>query len=99
MAMSIKRERPELLVFINNAMNGIFHDPKNIFFTGRLFDLLFDGIYLDCSSEDFEVSGVCSELGSEDHTEVSILNETTYKFALFEHVSDSSMNCFDFKTD
>lgn len=107
--MSIKRERPELLGFINNAMNGIFHDPKNIFFTGRLFDLLFEGnnllsiiyskidsitiryyvgIYLDCSSEDFEVSGVCSELGSDDHAEVTILNETIYKFALFEHVRE-----------
>lgn len=51
MAMSIKRERPELLEFISNAINGLFRDPKNIFFSGRLFDLLFDGIYLDCSSE------------------------------------------------
>lgn len=51
MAMSIKRERPELLELISNAINGLFRDPKNIFFTGRLFDLLFDGIYLDCSSE------------------------------------------------
>lgn len=87
MAMSIKRERPELLEFINNAINGLLHDPKNIFFSGRLFDLLFSGIYLDCSSEHFEVSGVCSELGSDDHAEVTVLNETTYSFALFSHVS------------
>lgn len=87
MAMSIKRERPELLGFINNAINGLFHDPKNIFYSGRLFDLLFDGIYMDCSSEAFEISGVCSELGSDDHAEVTIVNDTTYSFALFDHVS------------
>lgn len=87
MILTLKVDREELLPFIVNAINGIFRHPTDPFYTGPAKDLLFDGIVLDCSSEAYEVSAVCSELDSEDYAQVQRINETAFKFSLFGNVS------------
>lgn len=87
MALAINMDREELLPFIQAAINGLLHTPKDIFFSGRVMDLLFDGIILDCSSEDFEVSAACSEFSSGQYKEIQPLNDTAYVFSLFGGVS------------
>lgn len=87
MVLSLNVDRPELLGFAKTAIEGILHDPEDIFFTGRLWDLLYDGIYLDCSSDIFEVTAVCSEFDSGDYGEIRRVNETTFNFSLFGNVS------------
>lgn len=89
MILSINVDRPELLPFIQTAMNGLLNNPKDFFFTGRVWDLLYDGIDLDCSSDTFEVTAVCSEFDSGDYGEIRRINETTFKFALFGNVNYS----------
>lgn len=85
--MLIKLERPQLLDFIHRALNGILHDPQDIFFTGRLWDFLYDGVPLDCSSDGIEVIGACSEFENGVAAEVGPFNETTFKFAMFGTVT------------
>lgn len=87
MILSINVDRPELLSFVQTAMNGLLHTPKDIFFTGRLWDLLYDGVDLDCSSDEFEVTAVCSEFDSGDYGEIRRINETAFRFSLFGNVN------------
>lgn len=89
MVLSINIDREELLPFIQSAMNGLLHNPKDIFFSGRVWDLLYDGIDLDCSSDEFEVTAVCSEFDSGDYGEIQRFNETTFKFSMFGNVRSS----------
>lgn len=83
----IQIERPELLDFIYKSINGLLHKPQDIFFTGRLWDILYDGIDIDCSSHEIEVVAACSELDSGDYKEVQRFNETTFKFSMFGSVN------------
>lgn len=90
MALSISIDRRELLPFIDSAINGLLGNPKDVFWTGRVMDLLFDGFPLDCRSDGFEVAAACSEFSTGEHTAIQPLNESFYKFSLFGGVSSCS---------
>lgn len=87
MALSINVEREELLPFIRTAINGLLHEPKDIFYRGTVWDLLYGGIELNCASDAFEVTAVCSEFDSGDYGEIRRYNESMFKFAMFGNVS------------
>lgn len=87
MIMAVHVEREELLPFIQAAIKGLLHDPKDIFFRGRAWDLFYDGIDLDCSSDAFEVTAVCSEFDSGDYKEIRRINETAFNFSMFGNVN------------
>lgn len=44
--LAINVQNRDLLPFLDRAMNAILHKPIDIFFTGRLWDLLYDGMYV-----------------------------------------------------
>lgn len=92
MALTLNVDRAEMLPLINAAVNGLFQQPKNIFWTGRAMQILFEGIPLDCSSDAFEVAAVCSEFASGEHSSIQPLNETFFNFSIFGGVS-----CDDFE--
>lgn len=52
-----------------------------MFYTGRVMDILFDGIPIDCSSNTFQAQAICSVLGSTTKA-VRRLNSTHYAFSL-----------------
>lgn len=89
MSLTLNIDRPEMLNFVENAINGLFHNPKDIFWTGRVMDLLFDGIPLDCTSDAFEVAAACAEFSTGEHSAIQPLNETFFKFSLFAGVRKS----------
>lgn len=86
MALSLNVDRKDLVGLAYTAMNGLLNNPKDIFYRGRLWDLLYDGIDLDCSSQGFEVSAVCSEFSGGDYNEIRPINDTFYSFSLFGNV-------------
>lgn len=88
MGLGISVDRPELLPFISNVIRDLFGAPSDAFWTGRVMDLLFDGIPIDCSSEGFEAAAACGEFSSGEHKAIQPQNETFYKFSLFGGVSD-----------
>lgn len=92
--LSVNAERPELLDFVQTAANGLLNNPQDIFFTGRLWDLLYDGIILDCSSEDMEVNAVCSEFDSGEYAEIKRVNETAFSFSMFGNVNSLFISFF-----
>lgn len=80
-------DRPDLIDFIQRALNKIMDNPQDIFFTGRLWDLLYDGIFLDCTANDFEVTATCSEFDGGVAAEIRRFNETAFKFSMFGNVN------------
>ncbi|XP_055299434.1 sensory neuron membrane protein 1-like [Sitodiplosis mosellana] len=88
--LAINTDRPDLLSFIHKAANGVLHNPQDIFYTGRLWDLLYDGIVLDCSSDQFEVTAACSEFDSGDYGEIRRINDTAFLFSMFGNTNGSS---------
>lgn len=87
MALSINVDRHELLPFIGAAINGILGNPTDAFWTGRVMDLLFDGIPLDCRSDAFEVAAACGEFSTGEYKAIQPINESFYKFSLFGGVN------------
>lgn len=77
----------ELLDFIIAAINGLYNNPSDVFYTGTVKNLLFEGIKLDCSSDSYEVSGVCSELESDAYPQVKRVSDTEFTFSLLGNVS------------
>lgn len=86
MLLAINYDKPDLIGFITKALNKIFHNPEHIFYHGPAADLIFRGIPLDCSSDDFEPSAVCSELESDEYPLVRRLNDTFMQFSLIGNV-------------
>lgn len=86
MALAVNVDRGDLLPLVNNAMNDLLNHPKDIFYKGTVWDLLYSGVELDCSGEGFEVTAACSEFDSGEYGQIRRLNETTFKFAMFGNV-------------
>ncbi|XP_050300236.1 sensory neuron membrane protein 1-like [Anthonomus grandis grandis] len=58
----VMKNSPVFLSIVNQSLEAIFNNPKTIFFTGRVKDLLFDGIDLNCTSSGFAPKAICSQL-------------------------------------
>lgn len=66
MALTVNVDRAPMLPLISNAINEIFHKPTTPFWTGKAMDLLFHGIDVDCTSEDFNSKAACAVFDSGD---------------------------------
>lgn len=74
-----------MLPMISKAVDAIFHEPMNIFWTGKAMDIMFDGILLDCSSSEFSARAVCSFFEGGEVKSIWKADEAPdhYKFAIF----------------
>ncbi|KAL1489743.1 hypothetical protein ABEB36_013678 [Hypothenemus hampei] len=62
MVNSVIRDSPVFLSIISKAIPLLFNNPKTIFLTAKIKDILFNGIELNCSGKDFASSAVCGQL-------------------------------------
>lgn len=87
MALAYNVNRKPMLTLVNKVINGIFHNPKDPFWTGRVMDLLFAGIEIDCTSEEFAVQAACTIFESGEVKAIEPLRENFFKFSFFGAVS------------
>jgi scavenger receptor class B, member 1 len=66
------------------AMTQIF-EPKTAFLTARVMDILYDGVNVDCSSDDFGAVSFCAQL--KDSRDFNVINDTSLTFSVFGGVS------------
>lgn len=85
--LAVNVDRRDLLQILQTAIKELLHESQDIFFTGRLWDLLYDGIILDCSSDSFESKAACDLFGSGDYKEFRRINETAFSFSMFGNVN------------
>ena len=70
------------------AIDQIFREPQDMFWTGRVMDVLFRGIPIDCSNtEQFQAKAVCGVFESGEVKAIKKLNDTHFSFSLFQAVS------------
>lgn len=69
------------------AMKQMLGNPDDAFFSGRIMDLLYDGISLDCSSDEMLVEIICDALQTANVARPADDNENHLLFSLFSGVS------------
>lgn len=66
------------------ALTQIFK-PTSPFLTARAMDILFDGVGIDCSSDQFEARSFCSVM--EGEKAIKVVNATYLRFSILGGVS------------
>ncbi len=87
LSLAVNVDKKPMLPLISRAINEIFHQPKTPFWTGRVMDYLFDGIEIDCTSEEFDAKAICSVFASGEAKAIQPVRENIYKFSVFGAVS------------
>lgn len=85
MFLATNVDKKPLLRTVENAAKALFHDPTDVFFTGRVMDLLYDGVLINCGGEDKTAAALCIEL--EQEIAFKRINDTALSFSLFGGVS------------
>lgn len=68
----------------------VFHNPTSVFMRVKVMDLLFDGVDVDCSSQEFSAKAVCTAF--EDAEQMWTEDDgVTYKFSFFHSVTDGEV--------
>lgn len=96
-ALSVNVDRKGMIPLVTKAMNDLFHEPKDAFWTGHPMDLLFNGIEMDCSSDDFNTRAVCSVFETGEQRQIEQIDDTTFKFSIlgaFNGTEDSLFKVF-----
>lgn len=86
MIMTLNVDKKPMVPMVAGAIDTMFKNPKDMFWTGRVMDALFDGIPVDCSSDDFQAKAVCSVFQTGEVKAVQPVNATHFKFSLFAAV-------------
>ncbi|XP_031624944.1 sensory neuron membrane protein 1-like [Contarinia nasturtii] len=86
MFMTLNVDKKPMIPMTATAIDAIFHNPKDMFWTGRVMDVLFDGIPIDCSTADetMAAKAVCGVFSSGAVAAVQPHNDTFFKFSLFQ---------------
>lgn len=86
MALAVNVDKKPLLGMTATAIEHIFHAPDTPFWTGRVMDLLFDGLDVDCSSQEYAAKATCAILGSGDVAAIKVIDPEHLKFAMMSGV-------------
>lgn len=90
--MAINVDKQAMLPTVQQVVNNLFHNPADAFYTGKVMDLLFDGVEVDCSSDDKATMAIC--LNFEDANAFRKIDETHLAFSLFGGVNNSDMGLY-----
>lgn len=84
MLMAINVDKKPMLSLLKSAVDVMFNNPQHMFYTGRVMDILYDGIPIDCSSEEFSAQAVCSAFASGEVKAARPHNATHYALSFFQ---------------
>lgn len=88
MLLAINVDKKPMLPSIYAAIKEIFHNPSDPFYTGRVMDILFDGVPIDCSSQiEVTTKAVCSQFSTGAQAAIRQIDDKHYAFSLFGGVS------------
>lgn len=84
-AISVKHDRAPMLPLISKAIIEIFN-PTSFLSEVKAMDILFRGVPIDCSSENFAAQAICTALeGSSSN--IKPINESHFQFSFFGGVN------------
>lgn len=74
-----------MVVLFSCVSQDIWKKPETPFIRVRVMDLLFDGVSVDCTSQEFGAKAVCTAF--EDAPQLRRVDDDTFKFSFFTAVS------------
>lgn len=90
MAVVVKNDRAPMLPLISKAIIEIFK-PTSFLSELRAMDVLFRGIPIDCSSENFAAQAVCTALEGSSNN-IKTINESHFQFSFMGGVNINKIN-------
>lgn len=80
--LAVHFEYRQFLHVAKAAIKELFHEPTDVFWTGRVMDLLFDGIEIDCDTTDPLARLTCNQIRKEKNPAIQPSHGKNMKFSL-----------------
>lgn len=64
------------------AIKELFHEPTDVFWTGKVMDLLFNGIEIDCNSTDPLAKLTCNQIRKAKNPAIQSVDDKRLRFSL-----------------
>lgn len=64
------------------AIKELFHQPTDVFWTGKVMDLLFNGIEIDCNSTEPLAKVTCNQIRRAKNPTIQPMENKRLKFSL-----------------
>lgn len=88
MLLQTARDTPGALAFIDKAIDPIFNGQKSLYLKTTPNQILFEGIYLNCTSKKVAPKAICAVLQAKGaEMGVQKAGDNIYKVSIFGHVS------------
>lgn len=84
--MTVHYEVRQLIRVAKVAFKEIFHEPTDVFWTGRAMDLMFDGIQIDCDVNTSFAKIACQEMVERNGERFRRLDNGKLMFSMFAGV-------------
>lgn len=81
--MMVHFELPQFMHVAVAAINELFDEPKDVFWTGKAIDLLFNGIEIDCNVTNPLTKIACREIRKRKDSYFKRLDNNKYLFSMF----------------
>lgn len=85
--IKVKREREDMMNFVTSGMDLIFDTPESAFLTAKAWDILYEGVPINCAHTEFTAKVICSALSSEMKDAIEVVNKTELRISMFNQVS------------
>lgn len=89
MLLATNIDKQPMLPLIESAIGNLFHNPTDGFYTGRVMNMLFDGVPLDCHSDDQITASLCYNFQNEKS--FKRVDTHHFTFSLFSGVNDTDL--------
>lgn len=84
--LAAKIDKPLLLPRVEKGIKEILNNPSDAFYTGSVMDLMFNGVQVDCSTDDPFTRVLCSNLADQTLS-VRQIDQNHLNFSYFGNVS------------
>lgn len=82
LALMVEKDTPALLTMANRGIPHLYNHQKTVFVTAKAKEILFEGIYLNCTSKDFAAVALCTGIRM-NAKGLHKINDNLFKFSFF----------------
>jgi len=82
MVTMTKIMKPAALGLVNKAIPYLYADQTSAFMTGTADDIMWNGLDINCTSGEFAVAAICSQIRQNSET-LHKISKDHFKFSLF----------------
>lgn len=79
--MTTHLEMPQFMHVAVAAINELFNNPVDVFWTGRVMDLLFNGIEINCNTTDPLTKVACREIRKRKISSFQPIENKRFRFS------------------